>query len=154
MVVKQPKFTRVEEPTLLCNQLGRTVFFSTERPQITGPTTLDPKQIRANMKQMDSACRLDQERKMEREKFVKLVEEALGALPTKFRKRIQNVAVLVENVPPRQLPRRGSRNAGIIDSDDAENLVLGVFEGGPTTVLRVFDLPSGSRPHRALSEEH
>jgi len=95
------------------------------------------------MKQRDSACRLAEERKMEREKFVKLVEEALGALPAKFRKRIHNVAVLVESVPPRQLSRRGSRNAGIIDSDDAENLVLGVFEGVPTTKKSVFDLSAG-----------
>ena len=80
---------------------------------------------------------------MEREKFVKLVEEALGALPTTFRKRIHNVAVLVESVPPEQLPRRGSRSAGITDSDDAEKLVLGVFEGVPTTKKSVFDLPAG-----------
>src|SRR5258708_26845628 len=81
--------------------------------------------------------------RMEREKFVTLVEEALAALPTRFRKRIHNVAVLVENVPPGQLPRRGSRNTGIIDSDNAENLVLGVFEGVPTTKKSVFDLPAG-----------
>src|SRR5260370_38049167 len=80
---------------------------------------------------------------MEREKFVKLVEEALGALPTRFRKRIHNVAVLVESVPPEQLPRRGSRSAGITDSDDAEKLVLGVFEGVRTTKKSVFDLPAG-----------
>jgi predicted Zn-dependent protease with MMP-like domain len=97
--------------------------------------------IRANMKQIDSAPA--EERKMEREKFVKLVEEALAALPTRFRKRIHNVAVLVENVPPAPLPRRGSRNAGIIDSDDAESLVLGVFQGVPTTKKSVFDLPTG-----------
>jgi predicted Zn-dependent protease with MMP-like domain len=81
--------------------------------------------------------------RMEREKFVTLVEEALAALPTRFRKRSHNVAVLVENVPPGQLPRRGSRNTGIIDSDNAENLVLGVFEGVPTTKKSVFDLPAG-----------
>jgi predicted Zn-dependent protease with MMP-like domain len=80
---------------------------------------------------------------MQREKFVKLVEEALGGLPTTFRKRIQNVAVLVESVPPERLRRRGSQNAGIIDSDDDENLVLGVFEGVPTTEKSVFDLPAG-----------
>jgi predicted Zn-dependent protease with MMP-like domain len=80
---------------------------------------------------------------MEREKFVKLVEEALGTLPTRFRKRIHNVAVLVENVPPEQLSRRGPRNAGISDWDDAENLVLGIFEGVPTTKKSVFDLPAG-----------
>ena len=82
---------------------------------------------------------------MEREKFVKLVEETLDALPAKFRKRIRNVAILVDNVPPEQLPRRGSRNAGIVDSHshDAENLLLGVFEGVPTTKKSIFDLPAG-----------
>lgn len=84
-----------------------------------------------------------EERKMEREKFIKLVEEALCTLPTKFRKRIHNVVVLVENVPPEQLPRRHSRNTGAIDSDDAENLVLGVFEGVPTTKKSVFDVSAG-----------
>jgi predicted Zn-dependent protease with MMP-like domain len=80
---------------------------------------------------------------MEREEFVKLVEEALGALPATFRKRIRNVAVLVESVPPEQLPHRGSRSAGITDSDVAEKLVLGVFEGVPTTKKSLFDLPAG-----------
>jgi predicted Zn-dependent protease with MMP-like domain len=80
---------------------------------------------------------------MKRDKFVKLVGEALDTLPTRFRKRIHNVAVVVENVPPGQLPPRDSRNAGIIDSDRAENLVLGVFEGVPTTEKSVFDLSAG-----------
>ena len=80
---------------------------------------------------------------MERERFVKLVEEALDALPARFRKRIHNVAVLVEDLPPEHLWRKGSRNAGIVDSDDVEDLVLGVFEGVPTTKKSVFDLPAG-----------
>jgi len=54
-----------------------------------------------------------------------------------------NVAVLVESVPPEQRAGRGSRSAGITDSDDAEELVLGVFEGVPTTKKSVFDLPAG-----------
>jgi predicted Zn-dependent protease with MMP-like domain len=80
---------------------------------------------------------------MEREKFVKLVEEALDGLPTRFRKRIHNVTVLVEDLPPERRLRGGSENAGIVDSDDAENLVLGVFEGVPTTMRSVFALPEG-----------
>ncbi len=80
---------------------------------------------------------------MERERFVKLVEEALEGLPARFRNLIHNVTVLVENVPPEQLARRGSRNAGILGSDDAENLVLGIFEGVPTTKKSTFDLPAG-----------
>jgi predicted Zn-dependent protease with MMP-like domain len=80
---------------------------------------------------------------MEREKFVKLVEEALDALPRRFRKRIHNVSVLVEDVPPERMSHRGSRNAGIADTDDADRLLLGVFEGVPTTRKSVFDVPFG-----------
>ena len=80
---------------------------------------------------------------MEREKFVKLVEEALEGLPRRFRKRIHNVAALVENVPPGQLPRRSSQNGRTLDSDDTENLVLGIFEGVPTTKKSMFDLHAG-----------
>jgi len=39
------------------------------------------------------------------------------------------------------LARRGSRNAGI--DSNAESLVLGVFEGIPTTKKSVFDLRAG-----------
>jgi predicted Zn-dependent protease with MMP-like domain len=80
---------------------------------------------------------------MQREKFVKLVEEALDALPRRFRKRIHNVSVLVEDVPPERMSHEGSRNAGIADPDDADSLLLGVFEGVPTIRKSVFDVPSG-----------
>lgn len=80
---------------------------------------------------------------MKREKFVKLVEEALDALPARFRKRIQNVSVLVEDLPPEQAAEGGSGNAGVVDSGEAEALVLGVFEGVPTTRKTTFDLPGG-----------
>jgi predicted Zn-dependent protease with MMP-like domain len=79
---------------------------------------------------------------MEREKFVKLVEEALDALPRRFRRRMHNVLVLVEDVPPERMSQRGSRNAGVAAAD-AVSLVLGVFEGVPTTRKSVFDVPSG-----------
>jgi predicted Zn-dependent protease with MMP-like domain len=81
---------------------------------------------------------------MEREKFVKLVEEALDALPIRFRKRMQNVSVLVENIPPEQRSQRGSRNSGIADVGDLDNLVLGVFEGVPATQKSVFEVPTGT----------
>ena len=80
---------------------------------------------------------------MERDKFVKLVEDALDALPARFRKRIHNVTVLVEDLPPERLTRRSSRNAGVVDLDGPENLVLGIFEGVPTTMRSVFDLSAG-----------
>jgi predicted Zn-dependent protease with MMP-like domain len=80
---------------------------------------------------------------MEREKFVKLVEEALDALPLRFRKRMQNISVLVENMPSEQRSQRGSRNSGIADAGDLDNLVLGVFEGVPTTQKSMFEVPTG-----------
>jgi predicted Zn-dependent protease with MMP-like domain len=80
---------------------------------------------------------------MEQERFVKLVEEALDALPARFRKRVHNLAVVVENVPPDELLRRRSRNSETTDSEEAEDLILGVFEGVPTTEKSVFDLPRG-----------
>jgi predicted Zn-dependent protease with MMP-like domain len=39
---------------------------------------------------------------MKREHFVKVVREALDSLPQEFHRRTQNVAVLVEDVPPNQ----------------------------------------------------
>ena len=71
---------------------------------------------------------------MKREHFVKVVEEALDALPQELRSRIRNVAVLVEDMLPNQpsSPQSGQRR-----------LLLGVFHGVPTTKKSIFDLPSG-----------
>ena len=71
---------------------------------------------------------------MKREHFVKVVEEALDSLPQEFRSRIQNVAVLVEGIPPNQ----PSPQAG-----QPRRLLLGVFHGVPTTNKSIFNLPSG-----------
>jgi predicted Zn-dependent protease with MMP-like domain len=71
---------------------------------------------------------------MKREHFTKVVEEALDSLPQEFRSRIQNVAVLVEDMPPNQ----PSLKAG-----QQRRLLLGVFHGVPTTKKIIFDLPSG-----------
>jgi predicted Zn-dependent protease with MMP-like domain len=70
---------------------------------------------------------------MKREHFVKVVEGALDSLPQEFRSRIQNVAVLVEDVPPNQPSKAG----------EPRRLLLGVFHGVPTTKKSVFNLPSG-----------
>lgn len=80
---------------------------------------------------------------MERKKFVKLVEETLDGLPIRFRRRMQNVSILVEDVPPIQRSHRNSRNSDVAGADDSDNLVLGVFEGVPTTQKSVFDVPAG-----------
>jgi hypothetical protein len=69
---------------------------------------------------------------MKREDFVKVVEETLDSLPREFRRRIRNVAVLVEDVPPNQ----PSRQLG-----QQRRLLLGIFHGVPTTKKSIFDLP-------------
>jgi predicted Zn-dependent protease with MMP-like domain len=71
---------------------------------------------------------------MKREDFVKVVEEVLDSLPPEFRSRIRNVAVLVEDIPPKQLsPQAGQQG----------RLLLGLFHGVPTTKKSIFDLRTG-----------
>jgi len=70
---------------------------------------------------------------MNRDHFVKVVEEALDSLPQEFRDRIRNVAVLVEDLPAHQhSPQSGERT-----------LLLGIFHGVPLTRKSVFDLTAG-----------
>jgi len=56
---------------------------------------------------------------MEREKFEALVEEAVAGLPKKFRKHLENIAIMVEDSPPR---RRSSA---------ARSTLLGLYHGVP-----------------------
>jgi len=71
---------------------------------------------------------------MKREHFVKVVEETLDSLPQEFRKRIRNVAVLVEDLPPNQRSLKPGKQG---------RLLLGLFHGVPTTKKSIFDLPTG-----------
>ena len=77
---------------------------------------------------------------MKRERFKKLVAQALDSLPPEFRQRIRNVAILVEDVPPSQ--RRPGRPRGS-GGGRPRKLLMGVFVGVPTTQKSVWDLPSG-----------
>jgi predicted Zn-dependent protease with MMP-like domain len=71
---------------------------------------------------------------MKREHFIKVVEDSLDLLPEKFRSRIQNVAILVEDFPPNQLlPQPGQQR----------RMLLGIFHGVPATKKGVFDVPTG-----------
>jgi predicted Zn-dependent protease with MMP-like domain len=75
---------------------------------------------------------------MDRDKFARIVEEALAAIPAEFRKRLENVVVLVEDRPAARRMKRGPRRPG-----QRQKLVLGVFEGVPRTMKSVFNLPTG-----------
>jgi predicted Zn-dependent protease with MMP-like domain len=76
---------------------------------------------------------------MTTERFIELVEGALDSLPEQFRKRMHNVAVLVEDLPPAQQPRRRAPRPRALP----RRLVMGVFVGTPATQKSVFDLRSG-----------
>ena len=71
---------------------------------------------------------------MQRDEFTKVVAEVLDSLPRKFRRRISNVAVLVEDLPPGQPSSK---------SGQPTRLILGLFHGVPMTHKSVFQLPTG-----------
>ncbi len=61
---------------------------------------------------------------MERKRFEELVGQVLDSLPAKFRRRLANLAIIVEDSPPAE-PRSGG-------------LLLGLFSGVPRTQKSVF----------------
>lgn len=61
---------------------------------------------------------------VERERFEQLVGEVLDNLPEPFRSRLANLAIIVEDSPPRE-PDRGG-------------ILLGLFSGVPRTLKSVF----------------
>jgi len=71
---------------------------------------------------------------MRREPFRELVREAVDSLPPKFRRHIQNVAVVVED------HTREER--------DPNHLLMGVFEGTPRTEQSFFGADTG--PNRIV----
>src|SRR5262249_29459448 len=62
---------------------------------------------------------------MNRHKFEKLVSEAIRELPEEFRKRLDNVVVIVEDHPPSELLEE-------MDIPPGETL-FGLYEGTPLT---------------------
>jgi len=69
-----------------------------------------------------------------REEFKKLVSQALDSLPAEFRRRIENVAVLVEDRPAQEPPS---------GPGEPKRILLGIFHGVPRTQQSVFQLPTG-----------
>ncbi len=78
---------------------------------------------------------------MQREHFMDLVADALDSLPKEFRRRMKNVAVLVEDVPAEQ--RERERSAAPRPRSQPRTLILGHFIGRPATVKSVFDVAAG-----------
>ena len=82
---------------------------------------------------------------MKQDAFEAAVGEALDSLPREFRRRIENVAVLVEDLPPESLaappghPRR---------------ILLGLFHGVPLTQKSVFQGPVGSPDYVVLYKKN
>jgi predicted Zn-dependent protease with MMP-like domain len=74
---------------------------------------------------------------MEREAFARVMEEVLDTLPTEFRSRIRNVAMLVEDFPPGQLSTPSGHGV------PTGRLLLGLFHGVPMTKKSVFALSTG-----------
>ena len=79
---------------------------------------------------------------MRRERFKELIAEALDDLPEEFRRRMENVAVLVEDVPRAQRERR-RRKLPPPRASTPRTLVLGHYIGTPRTERSVFALPAG-----------
>ena len=61
---------------------------------------------------------------MDRTRFQELVQQALEQLPEVFREKLTNVAIIVEDQPPRDMTVQG--------------LLLGLFHGVPRTEKSVF----------------
>lgn len=60
---------------------------------------------------------------MNRKEFEKLVEEAFAQLPKKFKKYIENLAIIVEESPPREVYRQ--------TGSSPYSTILGLYHGVP-----------------------
>ena len=77
---------------------------------------------------------------MNRERFEKLVRGALDSLPKKFRERIENVAVVVEDRPEGQ-----EDPAKLLQANPDEDLLMGEFIGTMRTEKSVWDMQGPDR---------
>lgn len=77
---------------------------------------------------------------MKRDRFEKLVQQALDSLPKRFRERIENVAVVVEEVPEEQ-----DDPTKLLEANPNEDLLMGEFIGTMRTEKSVWDLHGPDR---------
>lgn len=75
------------------------------------------------------SCCVESECTMDRREFEKLVVQTLERLPRKFRERIRNVAIIVEDSSP----------------CGREGVLLGLFHGVPETERSIFQASAPSR---------
>lgn len=80
---------------------------------------------------------------MTRERFLRLVRQALDDIPARFRRRIRNVAILVEDVPPAQRSRSRRPRPPQRPGTPRQRLLMGLFVGTPATQKSVLQQPAG-----------
>lgn len=83
--------------------------------------------------------------KLSRDDFQKAVADALDSLPEEFRRRVNNVAVLVEDLPPHPIPA---------EPGQPRRILLGLFHGVPMTMKSVFQGPIGSPDYVVLYQKN
>lgn len=71
---------------------------------------------------------------LSREKFEKIVDDAVAGVPKKFLAKLNNVAIVVEDFPsPDQLAKLGLRNRNHKNQPIRPYLLLGLYQGVPQT---------------------
>jgi predicted Zn-dependent protease with MMP-like domain len=70
---------------------------------------------------------------MRRDEFEKLIQEAVRELPEEFRKRLENVAIILEDYPSEELKKQ-------LDLSPHDTL-FGLYEGVPLTERGYFGQP-------------
>lgn len=82
---------------------------------------------------------------MKLEDFKAAVADALDSIPREFRRRIENVAVLVEDLPPQPIMSQPGQ---------PRRILLGLFHGVPLTRKSVFHGPIGSPDYVVLYKKN
>jgi predicted Zn-dependent protease with MMP-like domain len=70
---------------------------------------------------------------MDRKAFEQLLQQAIQELPAEFREKLENVAIIVEDYPSKQLIRQMG-----LSPDDT---LFGLYEGVPLTERGFFEQP-------------
>ncbi len=69
---------------------------------------------------------------MDRERFAALVEEAIDAIPERFQRHLENVAVVIEDEPPAEVLEE-------MGLDPRRDTLYGLYEGVPLDERSIAD---------------